>query len=353
MNKIYNFSPGPSKLPEEVIKNANKAITGFEKTNYSILEIAHRSKEFEDIIESIKSNLHFLLSIPTDYEILLLQGGATFQNSLLAYNIPTDSSVGCLVNGEWGKKTFNDFSKVLKKVKKFEISYPQMNSLFDSSFSGIDFLHITSNETIDGIQIRNIPKIKNSNLIVDMSSDIGSYKISFENIKYIYAGAQKNLGIPGVTLCIIKKDFLIENDNPTYLNLNELSQKNSLLNTPPTFSIYLLKLVLDWMVELGGLNYFEKKSINQSNLIYDFLDSNKNIFTLLEKSEFRSRSNITFNFINNENTNKFLHYAEEQGIIGINGHRSVGGVRISLYNSITDEMVSYLVDHIEMFLRKL
>ena len=292
------------------------------------------------------------MNIPNEYEILFLQGGATYQNTLIPNNIAIDKNIGCIVNGHWGMKTFEDFSKVLSNVEMIELNYETIGSIYLNDFSNFDFLHITSNETINGIQIRELSKIKNSNLIVDMSSDIGSYKQNFKNIDYIYAGAQKNLGIPGVTLCIIDKDFIKENSNPTYLNLNELNESKSVLNTPSTFSIFIFHLVLEWMIEMGGLEYFENKSNNQSSLIYEFLDSQNDKFTLLNKSEFRSKSNITFNFKNLELTNKFLEYTKQNGILGINGHRSVGGIRISLYNSITNEMVDYLISQIEYFLKQ-
>ncbi len=352
MTQLYNFSPGPSKLPVSVINKASEAIVNYKPINSSILEITHRSKEFAKILENIEQNLIKILNIPEDFDILFLQGGATFQNALIPNNIQNNKKIGCIVNGHWGLKTFEDFSKVLNNVELIEKSYETMETIYIEDYSKFNYLHVTSNETINGIQIRELSKIHNANLIVDMSSDIGSYKFSFENIDYVYAGAQKNLGIPGVTLCIIDKDFIKENSNPTYLNLKVLNEKKSLLNTPSTFSIFIFDLVLQWMIEMGGIEYFENKSNNQSKLIYEFLDSQNDKFTLLNKSEFRSKSNITFNFKNLELTNKFLEYTKQNGILGINGHRSVGGIRISLYNSITNEMVDYLIGQIEYFLKQ-
>ena len=352
MPQLYNFSPGPSKLPVSVINKASEAIVNYKPINSSILEITHRSKEFTKILENIEQNLIKILNIPEYFDILFLQGGATFQNALIPNNISFEKNIGCIVNGHWGLKTYEDFSKVLNNVELIEKSYETMETIYIEDYSKFNNLHVTSNETINGIQIRELSKIHNANLIVDMSSDIGSYKFSFENIDYVYAGAQKNLGIPGVTLCIIDKDFIKENSNPTYLNLNVLNESRSLLNTPSTFSIFIFDLVLEWMIEMGGIEYFENKSNNQSKLIYEFLDSQNDKFTLLNKSEFRSKSNITFNFKNLELTNKFLEYTKQNGILGINGHRSVGGIRISLYNSITNEMVDYLISQIEYFLKQ-
>jgi len=352
MTQLYNFSPGPSKLPVSVINKASEAIVNYKPINSSILEITHRSKEFTKILDNIEQNLTKILNIPECFDILLLQGGATFQNALIPNNISFEKNIGCIVNGHWGLKTYEDYSKVLNYVELIEKSYETMETIYIEDYSKFNNLHVTSNETINGIQIRELSKIHNANLIVDMSSDIGSYKFSFENIDYVYAGAQKNLGIPGVTLCIIEKDFIKENSNPTYLNLNELNESKSVLNTPSTFSIFIFHLVLEWMIEMGGLEYFENKSNNQSSLIYEFLDSQNDKFTLLKRSEFRSRSNITFNFKNLELTNKFLDYTKQNGILGINGHRSVGGIRISLYNSITNAMVDYLISQIEYFLKQ-
>ena len=352
MTQLYNFSPGPSKLPVSVINKASEAIVNYKPINSSILEITHRSKEFTKILDNIEQNLTKILNIPECFDILLLQGGATFQNALIPNNISFEKNIGCIVNGHWGLKTYEDYSKVLNYVELIEKSYETMETIYIEDYSKFNNLHVTSNETINGIQIRELSKIHNANLIVDMSSDIGSYKFSFENIDYVYAGAQKNLGIPGVTLCIIDKDFIKENSNPTYLNLNELNESKSVLNTPSTFSIFIFHLVLEWMIEMGGLEYFENKSNNQSSLIYEFLDSQNDKFTLLKRSEFRSRSNITFNFKNLELTNKFLDYTKQNGILGINGHRSVGGIRISLYNSITNAMVDYLISQIEYFLKQ-
>jgi len=194
-----------------------------------------------------------------------------------------------------------------------------------------------------------IDDLENDSLIIDMSSDIGSYSFEWDNLAYIYAGAQKNMGIPGVSICIGDEQYLNTENNSKYLNLGQLVEKNSLLNTPPTFSIYILKLVTDWMIQMGGVKYFEEKSIRQSSRLYEQLNSYKDFLLLPVCDYSKSRSNIIFKFENNELEKKFLMEAGEKGIIGLNGHRSEGGVRISLYNSITDEMVDYLSEFIDQF----
>ena len=215
-----------------------------------------------------------------------------------------------------------------------------------------DYMHITSNETIEGVQIRNFNLI-NQNLIIDSSSDIGSYKFDWNNVAYLYAGAQKNLGIPGVTISIIREDLINENQNPIYLNLKKLVDKDSILNTPPTFSIYVLKLVTDWMLETGGVDYFEQQSIQNSKTVYSFLENYEDHVVLPIPEYSRSRMNIVFKFKNEMNEDSFIKKSLERNIIGIKGHRSVGGIRISLYNSIDKSSVEYLLEFMKSFFEEL
>ena len=219
-------------------------------------------------------------------------------------------------------------------------------------FENLDYLHITSNETIEGIQIKDFNEVAHSNLLVDMSSDLGSYPFSFDKVSYIYAGAQKNMGIPGVTICLVNKDFLIDVDNSSYLNLKKLTTSNSVLNTPPTFSIFVLNLVTEWMIKSGGLDYFEKKSISQSNELYKFLDENSNLFDFSSELRFRSKSNVVFKFKEDKYNDTFIKQANDSGIIGINGHRSIGGIRVSLFNSVDQPMFNYFMDFLKKFINE-
>ena len=241
--------------------------------------------------------------------------------------------------------------KIFQKLENNQIQDYMKNS---SSVSNeiIDYLHVTSNETIEGIQLREFNQI-NNNLIIDSSSDIGSYRFDWNNVMYLYAGAQKNLGIPGVTISIIRDDFIEQNDNPTYLNLSKLIDKDSLLNTPPTFSIYVLKLVTDWMLNKGGVEYFEKQSIDYSSEVYALLQKYDEHVILPVEDSLRSRMNVVFNFKNEKNEQVFIDESLDQNIIGIKGHRSVGGIRISLYNSIDRSSVDYLLKFMNSFFEKL
>ena len=350
---VYNFSPGPSKLHQDVIDKVEASIQKYDNTGKSILEISHRSNEFDELLENIKLNLKTLFNLPENFDVLLIQGGATFQNTLLPMNIDKNKKIGVLVNEKWGKKTYEDFKKLNPNTDLFEVSKNNLEEYLDkNNFENLDYLHITSNETIEGIQIKDFNEVAQSNLLVDMSSDLGSYPFSFDKVSYIYAGAQKNMGIPGVTICLVNKDFLIDVDNSKYLNLKKLTTSNSVLNTPPTFSIFVLNLVTEWMIKSGGLDYFEKKSISQSNELYKFLDENSNLFDFSSELRFRSKSNVVFKFKEDKYNDTFIKQANDSGIIGINGHRSVGGIRVSLFNSVDQPMFNYFMDFLKKFINE-
>ena len=350
---VYNFSPGPSKLHQDVIDKVEASIQKYGNTGKSILEISHRSNEFDKLHENIKLNLTTLFNLPENFDVLLIQGGATFQNTLLPMNIDKNKKIGVLVNGTWGKKTYEDFKKLNPNTDLFEVSKNNLGEYLEkNNFKNLDYLHITSNETIEGIQIKDFNEVANSNLLVDMSSDLGSYPFSFDKVSYIYAGAQKNMGIPGVTICLVNKDFLIDVDNSSYLNLKKLTTSNSVLNTPPTFSIFVLNLVTEWMIKSGGLDYFEKKSISQSNELYKFLDENSNLFDFSSELRFRSKSNVVFKFKEDKYNDTFIKQANDSGIIGINGHRSIGGIRVSLFNSVDQPMFNYFMDFLKKFINE-
>ena len=354
MNK-YNFSPGPAKLNNSVLDIVRSNILEYETQGVSILEISHRSPSFQNILDETKSNLQNLFAIPKNYKILFLQGGATFQNTFVANNINNSKTTTNLVTGTWGAKTYEDFIKI-RKTNKILLNSSQIKNYLEigdsESNQSTDFMHLTSNETIEGIQIRNFNQIK-EDLIIDSSSDIGSYSFNWKNVAYLYAGAQKNLGIPGVSISIMREDFIEENQNPTYLNLKKLIDKDSLLNTPPTFPIYVLKLVTDWMLEMGGTDYFENQSIENSAAVYSLL-SKYNEYVQIPIDEYsRSRMNIVFNFKNLNHEELFIKKSLENDIIGIKGHRSIGGIRISLYNSIDKPSVQYLLDFMNSFFKGL
>lgn len=351
--KINNFSAGPSKIPQEILDGLSRDILNYNNLGYSILEVSHRSDIFEDILNRSKEHLYKILNIPKNFEIILLQGGATFQNSFIPANSPQIlNDLIFLLTGSWGNKTHKDFQKYFNnKFSSLILSGQTFKEVIDDiNNQNSKYLYLTSNETIEGIQIRDFSKFKNKKLIIDMSSDICSYKFDWDNISYVYAGAQKNLGIPGVTICIFEKDFFLENKLTSYMNINNHIEKKSAFNTPPIFSIYVMLKVLEWIVESGGIKEIEQNNKLRANKIYNFLDQNLNTLTPLAPIEFRSNSNIVFDFKDKNLTKLFLEKCHQDNFIGLSGHRSVGGVRISNYNSITEEMVSDLLIFLEKFI---
>ena len=353
--KKYNFSPGPAKLNKSVLELVDNNILEYKNEGYSILEISHRSDAFQNILNKTKDNLQKLLKIPSNYHILFLQGGATFHNTFVASNINKNKSTTNLVTGTWGTKTFEDFIKI-RNSKQLLINSTRLKDFLNipnqKELQNVDYVHITSNETIEGIQMRDFNCL-NNDLIIDSSSDLGSYQFDWDNIAYLYAGAQKNLGIPGVTISVIRDDFIEKNENPTYLNLKKLTDKDSLLNTPPTFSIYVLKLMSDWMLNLGGVEFFEKQSIENSSNLYSLLSKYNDHVSIPVDEYSRSRMNVVFNFNNSDHEEMFFEESLKNNIIGIKGHRSVGGVRISLYNSVDKTEVQYLLEFMKSFFDKL
>jgi phosphoserine aminotransferase len=352
--KINNFSAGPSKIPYDVLQNISEDIIDYKDLGYSVLELSHRSDIFEELINISKSKITKILNIPDDFEIIFMQGGATFQNTFIPVNKKSlMNNISFLISGTWGKKTHSDFELYFgNKILNYNLQDAGFeNSVIDISKSDEEYLYLTSNETIEGIQIRDFKNFKNKKLIVDMSSDLCSYEFDWSNLNYIYAGAQKNLGIPGVTICIFKQGFNDESTKTSYLDIKNHILKNSSFNTPPTFSIYVLTKMLDWILNSGGIKKIEKSNSIRANKIYNFLDENDDYFHLLAPQKLRSYSNIVFDFKDSSKTKKFLNHCVENGFIGLNGHRSVGGIRVSNYNSITDDMIDDFLVLLEDFVK--
>tara|TARA_B100000902_G_scaffold378584_1_gene411975 strand:+ start:371 stop:1432 length:1062 start_codon:yes stop_codon:yes gene_type:complete len=352
--KINNFSAGPSKIPNEILQNISKEIIDYKDLGYSVLELSHRSVAYEELVSISKSKLRKILHIPDDFQIIFIQGGATFQNTFIPVNKKSlIDNISFLISGTWGEKTHSDFELYFgNKISNHNIQHiGYENALTDISNSDEEYLYFTSNETIEGIQIRDFNTFTNKKLIVDMSSDICSYKFDWSNLSYIYAGAQKNLGIPGVTICIFRQGFHEKNTKTSYLDIENHILKNSSFNTPPTFSIYVLSKMLDWIIKSGGIKKIEENNSKRANKIYQYLDENNDYFQLPAPKNLRSYSNIVFDFKEGFKTQKFLNHSVENGFIGLNGHRSVGGIRVSNYNSITDEMIDDFLVLLEDFVK--
>jgi len=349
--KKYNFNAGPSALPNDVFKYSSEAIKELDKTGLSILEISHRSEKFSEIITKAK---HLALEISgldnNKYEVLFLQGGASHQYLMVASNF-LNNLAGYINTGTWSEKAIAE-AKYYGNVIEVASSKDKNHTYIPNNIQileDLDYLHITSNNTIFGTQFHKFPDT-NFPLIADMSSDIFSRKINFSSFDLIYAGAQKNIGAAGVTMVILKRELLKKNfrKNPSILNYKNHVDKQSLYNTPPVFSIYTCMLNMEWILKSGGIEVIEKKNISKSKLLYNEIDKNDAFYGFVEKSD-RSIMNVTFGINNNYNSEKFDKMCSNNNIHGIKGHRSVGGYRVSLYNAITIDSVKILVEIMQKF----
>tara|TARA_B100000700_G_C14992244_1_gene831907 strand:+ start:665 stop:1750 length:1086 start_codon:yes stop_codon:yes gene_type:complete len=351
--KQHNFSAGPSILPHTVIEKASKSVLNLNNTGLSILEISHRSKGFVDIINEARKLTKELLNIPNEYEVLFLQGGASLQFYMCALNIAQSSGTGGYIDtGTWSTKAIKEAKKVRKIIiaassKEDAYTHIPKNVILNEK---IDYLHFTSNNTIYGTQFHDFSKLSDiakstgAKLICDMSSDIFSKEFNLQSFDLIYAGAQKNIGPAGTTLVIIKKSILEERNNlPTYLNYKTHIDKESMFNTPPVFSIYVAMLTLRWIKNLGGLSIIEKNNNKKAKIMYAEIDRNP-LFSGIVNIEDRSIMNATFSLNNKKLETRFDAMCHSAGISGIKGHRSVGGYRASMYNALSIDSVSVLIE---------
>jgi len=347
MNKIHNYSAGPCILPQEVFEQAANSINNFNNTNLSLIEISHRSNDFIEVMEEARSLVKELLNIPDGYTVLFLQGGASLGFLTTAYNMMRSNKTGgYIVTGSWAKKAAKeaDFvgqKKILASSEDANFNYIPKNYKVPSD---IDYLHLTSNNTIFGTQIKNFPT-SNIPLVCDMSSDIFSKKIDISSFDLIYAGAQKNMGPAGTTLYIVKDEIIGKSSVsiPTMLDLKTHADKDSMFNTPPVFAIYTSMLTLQWLKGNGGLDWIENRNNNKANLIYSEIDRNS-LFNGTAEIEDRSNMNATFTLNNEAIKEQFDSMIISANISGLKGHRSVGGYRASMYNALPLESVQVLVD---------
>jgi len=342
----HNFSAGPSILPKSVIQEASKGVNDINNSGLSLLEISHRSKDFMEIMHEATSLALNLLGLENKgYKALFLQGGASMQFLMTAYNL-LENKAGYLNTGAWA-------SKALKEAKIFGDAI-EIASSKDNNFnyipkeysidSDLDYFHITSNNTIFGTQIKHIPDTDVC-LVSDMSSDIFSRKIDFSKFGLIYAGAQKNFGPAGATLVIVKEDILgkVSRKIPSMLDYQVHIDKESMFNTPPVFAVYTSMLTLKWLKDNGGIESIESKNNTKAKLMYQAIDTNE-LFVGFAAKQDRSLMNVTFNLVDSNHKELFDQMCKEANINGVNGHRSVGGYRASIYNALEIESVKVLID---------
>ena len=348
----HNFGAGPCILPQEVFREAAQAVLDFNNTGLSILEISHRSKEFEEVVKETEALVRELLNVPADYSILFLQGGASQQFAMVPMNLlPEGGKAAYLDTGVWASKAAKEakhFGQIEIVASSKESNYTFVPKNFDIP-ADATYFHFTSNNTIYGTEVFEKPKTTVPT-VVDMSSDILSREINVADYDLIYAGAQKNMGPAGVTLVIVKNDLLGKTGRaiPSIFNYQEHAKAGSMYNTPPVYSIFVSMLNLRWLKAKGGIKAIEQENIIKARTLYDEIERNP-FFKGTAAVEDRSRMNITFVMDSPELEAEFLALAKERNLIGIKGHRSVGGFRASIYNALGISSINALVDAMREF----
>ncbi len=344
--KKHNFSAGPCILPKEVMQKASEAVLELDGIGLSLIEISHRSKEFVAIMEKARSLALELLELEgKGYQALFLQGGASMQFLMTAFNL-LEKKAGYVNTGTWSQKAIKE-ARLLGEIVEVASSQEQNFNHIPKGYKvpkDLDYLHLTSNNTIYGTQIKEFPET-DVPLVCDMSSDIFSRQLDFSKFDLIYAGAQKNMGPAGTTLVVVKEDILgrVSRKIPSMLDYKVHLSKESMFNTPPVFAVYVSMLTLQWLKDLGGIAAIEEINERKANLIYSEIELNP-VFSGIAAKEDRSIMNATFNITDDELKDEFDAMCKEAGISGINGHRSVGGYRASMYNALPIESVGVLVD---------
>lgn len=345
--KKHNFSAGPCILPQSVLHKASDAILNFNDSNLSLIEISHRSKDFVEVMETARNlALEHLGLQNKGYQALFLQGGASLQFLMTAYNL-LETKAAYLNTGTWSDKAIKE-AKNFGEVVEVATSKSENFNFIPKNYEiphDADYFHCTSNNTIFGTQMKSFPQTKVP-MVCDMSSDIFSRQLDFSKFSLIYAGAQKNMGPAGTTLVVIKEDILgkISRTIPSMLNYKAQIEKDSMFNTPAVFSVYVSMLTLQWLKDLGGISEIEKVNNKKAEILYTEIDKNPLFKGLVANKEDRSTMNATFNLRNDELKASFDDLLKQAGISGINGHRSVGGYRASMYNALDLESVQTLVD---------
>ncbi len=358
MSRVYNFSAGPSMLPLEVLEKAQKEFVCYGTSGMSVMEMSHRSKDFEEILYHAENTLRELMKIPENYKVLFLQGGGSTQFAMIPMNLMNKNHKADYVKtGQWASKAAQEaqrYGKVNIVASSEDTTFNQIPELDSSKFDAdADYFYITLNNTIYGTRYTTLPETGKVPLVGDMSSSILSEEIDITRFGLLYAGAQKNLGPAGVTVVIIREDLLgnAMEFTPTMLRYDIHAKNNSLYNTPPTYGIYFAGLVFDWVKQQGGVKAVQKINEQKAAILYDFLD-NSNLFqgTVVKKD--RSLMNVPFVLPTEELNKKFIAEAESKGFVNLKGHRTVGGMRASIYNAMPMEGVKALVALMEQFERE-
>ncbi|MCK4494339.1 MAG: 3-phosphoserine/phosphohydroxythreonine transaminase [Methylococcales bacterium] len=350
MARAFNFSAGPSALPEAVLKQAQSEFLDWQGTGMSVMEMSHRGKEFMSIAQTFQNDLRELMAIPDNYKVLFLQGGATGQFSFIPQNILNGKTKACYVQtGAWSKKAIQSAKKYCDVIVSATAKDSNFTDIPNVNEWTIDpeaaYLHYTSNETIHGMEFQDIPDSQGLPLICDMSSNILSRNIDVSRYGIIYAGTQKNMGPSGVTVVIVRDDLLgdVCPTLPDVFNYAKQAASDSMLNTPASYNWYLVGLVMKWLKSQGGLEAIELQNIAQATKLYQAIDDS-DLYSNPVNKAYRSRMNIPFVLKDASLDKAFLTQAQAHNLVGLKGHRDVGGMRASLYNAMTDEGIDALID---------
>lgn len=356
MHRVYNFSAGPAVLPEEVLREAADEMLDYQGTGMSVMEMSHRSAAFDEIIKTAEQDLRDLMGIPDNYKVLFLQGGASQQFAAVPMNLMKNGVADYIVTGQWAKKAYQEAQKYGKAVKVASSEDKTFSYIPDCSDLPIDddadYVYICENNTIYGTKYKKLPNTKGKTLVADVSSCFLSEPVDVTKYGVIYGGVQKNVGPAGVVIAIIREDLIPEKpaveNTPTMLAWKTQADADSLYNTPPCYGIYICGKVFKWLKKMGGLEEMQKRNIAKAKVLYDFLDESK-LFKGTFRKEDRSLMNVPFVTGDKDMDAKFIKEATAAGFVNLKGHRTVGGMRASIYNAMPIEGVEKLVAFMKQF----
>ena len=355
MSRVYNFSAGPAVLPEEVLKEAADEMMDYKGSGMSVMEMSHRSKVYDTIIKEAEADLRELMDIPDNYKVLFLQGGASQQFAMIPMNLMKNKVADYILTGVWAKKAFNEakkYGKVNKIASSEDKTFSYIPDCSDLPISDdADYVYICENNTIYGTKFKDLPNTKGKILVADVSSCFLSEPIDVKKYGLIYGGVQKNVGPAGVVIVIIREDLITEeplNGTPTMLTYKTHADSDSLFNTPPAYGIYICGKVFKWILNLGGLSAMKQRNEEKAKVLYDFLDKSEMFKGTVEVNS-RSLMNVPFVTDDEELNAKFIKEATAAGFLNLKGHRSVGGMRASIYNAMPIDGVKKLVEFCEKF----
>lgn len=355
MSRVYNFSAGPAVLPEEVLREAADEMLDYKNSGMSVMEMSHRSKAYETIIKEAEQDLRDLMNIPDNYKVLFLQGGASQQFAMIPMNLMKQKKAGYIVTGQWAKKAYQEaqiYGEAVKLASSEDQTFSYIPDCSDLDIpEDLDYVYICENNTIYGTKYKELPNTKGHTLVADVSSCFLSEPIDVTKYGIIYGGVQKNIGPAGVVIVIIREDLITEDTlpgTPTMLKYKIHADNDSLYNTPPAYGIYICGKVFKWLKKKGGLSAMKQYNEEKAKILYDFLDQSSMFRGTVEKKD-RSLMNVPFVTGNEELDAKFVKEAAAAGFVNLKGHRTVGGMRASIYNAMPKEGVEKLVAFMKKF----